>query len=104
MELIDTYSPEAIIAAVNALIDERQDDVTVSTAHKANCLEWSKFKIADDFPPPSDSGHLDNLGRPILKPVSEADACLTYIAVTCARHHLDLSRLEWIENRQIAPH
>ncbi|MFF8925700.1 UvrD-helicase domain-containing protein [Streptomyces longwoodensis] len=103
VELVDSYGPEAIIAAVDALTDERQADVTVSTAHKAKGREWPKVKIADDFPPPSETDHLDTLGRPILEPVNQTDARLAYVAVTRARRHLDLGGLEWIENHQIAP-
>lgn len=50
VELVDTHGPEAIIAAVDALIDETKAEVTVSTAHKAKGGEWPRARIADDFP------------------------------------------------------
>ncbi|MEZ3181081.1 UvrD-helicase domain-containing protein, partial [Streptomyces pimonensis] len=97
VELVDTHGPEAIIAAVDALIDETKAEVTVSTAHKAKGREWPKVRIADDFPPPPDSNQQDDSGRPIPEPVSDTDARLAYVAVTRARCHLDLGGLEWIE-------
>ncbi|MER6452148.1 UvrD-helicase domain-containing protein [Streptomyces sp900105245] len=97
VELVDTHGPEAIIAAVDALIDETKAEVTVSTAHKAKGREWPKVRIADDFPPPPDSNQQDDSGRPIPEPVSDTDARLAYVAVTRARRHLDLGGLEWIE-------
>lgn len=97
VELVDTHGPEAIIAAVDALIDETKAEVTVSTAHKAKGGEWPRARIADDFPPPPDSDQQDDSGRPIPEPVSDTDARLAYGAVTRARRRLDLAGLEWIE-------
>jgi superfamily I DNA/RNA helicase len=76
VELVDTHGPEAIISAVDALTDESQADVTVSTAHKAKGREWAKVRIADDFPPPPDTDQQDDLGRPIPEPVNETHARL----------------------------
>jgi hypothetical protein len=99
VELVDTHGPEAIIAAVNALTGEEKAEVTVSTAHKAKGREWLEVRIADDFLPPPDSDQLDDRGHPIPEPVSETDARLAYVAVTRARHQLDLGGLAWIENQ-----
>ncbi|GGV60662.1 UvrD-helicase domain-containing protein [Streptomyces massasporeus] len=99
VELVDTHGPEAIIAAVDALTDEGKAEVTVSTAHKAKGREWLGVRIADDFPPPPDSDQVDDSGCPIPEPVSETDARLAYVAVTRARHQLDLGGLAWIENQ-----
>ena len=98
-ELVDTHGPEAIISAVDALTDEDKAEVTVSTAHKAKGREWRAVRIGEDFPPPPDSDQLDDCGRPIPGPVSETDARLAYVAVTRARHQLDLGGLSWIENQ-----
>jgi superfamily I DNA/RNA helicase len=102
VELVDTHGPEAIIAAVDALADETEADVTVSTAHKAKGREWANVKIAEDFPPPPDTEQHDDHGRPIPEPVSEADARLAYVAVTRARRRLDLGGLAWVENYPLA--
>lgn len=98
VELVDAHGPEAVIAAVDALTDESQADVTVSTAHKAKGREWARVRIADDFPPPPDTDQHDDLGRPIPEAVNETDARLAYVAVTRARRHLDLGGLAWIGN------
>ncbi|MFF7723712.1 UvrD-helicase domain-containing protein [Streptomyces luteogriseus] len=103
VDLVDTHGPDAILTAVDQLTDEQHADVTVSTAHTAKGREWPTVKIADDFPPPKDTDQHDAQGRPIPEPVSDTDARLAYVAVTRARHHLDLGGLSWI-NTHPAPH
>ncbi|WEH12206.1 UvrD-helicase domain-containing protein [Streptomyces sp. VNUA24] len=96
VNLVDTHGPDAILAALSQLTDEKTADVTVSTAHSAKGREWPTVRIADDFPPPKDTGEHDTQGRPIPEPVNDTDARLAYVAVTRARHHLDLGGLSWI--------
>ncbi|NGO08439.1 ATP-dependent helicase [Streptomyces sp. HC44] len=98
VDLIDKHGHEAILVAVDQLTDEAHADATVSTAHKAKGREWSTVKIADDFPPPKDTDQHDAQGRPIPEPVSDVDARLAYVAVTRARHQLDLGGLSWIDD------
>ncbi|WP_406165146.1 UvrD-helicase domain-containing protein [Streptomyces canus] len=99
VDLIDTHGPDAILAAVDQLTDETHADVTVSTAHTAKGREWPTVQIGNDFPPPKDTDQHDAQGRPIPEPVSDTDARLAYVAVTRARHHLDLGGLSWINNQ-----
>lgn len=96
VDLVDTHGPDAILAAVDELTDEEHADVTVSTAHKAKGREWSTVKIGDDFPPPKDTDQLDAKGQPVPEPITDTDARLAYVAVTRARHRLDLGGLSWI--------
>ncbi|WP_063729434.1 UvrD-helicase domain-containing protein [Streptomyces sp. RTd22] len=98
VDLVDTHGSDAILAAVDKLTDEDHADVTVSTAHKAKGREWPTVRIADDFPPPKDSDQHDAQGVPIPEPVSDTDARLAYVAVTRARHRLDLGGLSWIDS------
>ncbi|MCX5559500.1 UvrD-helicase domain-containing protein [Streptomyces sp. NBC_00038] len=95
VDLVDTHGPDAILAAVAELTDETHADVTVSTAHKAKGREWPTVRIGNDFPQPekttSDAGGAD----PAPEQVSDADARLAYVAVTRARHRLDLGTLAW---------
>jgi hypothetical protein len=49
--------------------------------------------FCSDFPPPKDTDQHNDHGRPIPEPVSDTDARLAYVAVTRARHHLDLGGL-----------
>ncbi|MFJ4836204.1 UvrD-helicase domain-containing protein [Streptomyces sp. NPDC088747] len=97
-DLIDTHGPDAILTAVDQLTDESRADVTVSTAHTAKGREWPTVRIGNDFPPPKDTDQLDSRGRPVPEPVSDTDARLAYVAVTRARHHLDLGGLSWIND------
>ncbi|MER5214758.1 UvrD-helicase domain-containing protein [Streptomyces sp. NPDC002838] len=101
-DLIDTHGPDAILAAVDQLTDEQQADVTVSTAHTAKGREWPTVKIGDDFPPPKDTDQHDAQGRPVPEPVNDTDARLAYVAVTRARHQLDLGGLSWINTHPTA--
>ncbi|MFI8989859.1 UvrD-helicase domain-containing protein [Streptomyces antimycoticus] len=98
VDLVDTHGPDAILAAVDKLTDEDHADVTVSTAHKAKGREWPTVRIADDFPPPKDTDQHDAQGVPIPEPVNDTDARLAYVAVTRARHRLDLGGLSWIDS------
>ncbi|AZQ40161.1 DNA helicase [Streptomyces cyaneochromogenes] len=102
VDLIDTHGPDAILTAVDQLTDEQHADVTVSTAHTAKGREWPTVKIADDFPPPKDTDQHDAQGQPIPEPISDTDARLAYVAVTRARHHLDLGGLSWINTHPTA--
>ncbi|WP_069770977.1 UvrD-helicase domain-containing protein [Streptomyces sp. LUP30] len=99
VDLIDTHGPDAILTAVDQLTDETHADVTVSTAHTAKGREWPTVQIGNDFPPPKDTDQLDDHGHPVPDPVSDTDARLAYVAVTRARHHLDLGGLTWINNQ-----
>jgi superfamily I DNA/RNA helicase len=72
--------------------------VTVSTAHKAKGREWATVKIAGDFTPPKDSDQKDADGRPAPGPIDDAEARLSYVAVTRTRRRLDLGGLSWIHH------
>lgn len=96
VDLVDTHGTQAILNAVNCLESEDTADVTVSTAHKAKGREWGSVKIADDFTPPRDSDEKDSNGKPVPGRIDEAEARLAYVAVTRARHQLDLGGLSWI--------
>lgn len=94
VRLIDDEGPEAVIAAVGRLSDEKRAQVVVSTAHKAKGCEWDSVAIADDFSEPSPDRET---GEPGLIPREEA--MLAYVALTRAKHRLDPEGLSWIHNR-----
>ena len=85
--VIDRYSPDRILAALNTSArTEQQADVSISTAHKAKGREWGTVRIADDFQPSADED-----GNP--KGLSEPDIMLRYVAVTRAQFVLDVGLL-----------
>ncbi|GCD40360.1 DNA helicase [Streptomyces paromomycinus] len=98
VDLVDTHGTEALLTAIARIVPEEQAEVTVSTAHKAKGREWSCVRIAEDFTPPEDTEETDAAGRPIPGPIDDGEARLAYVAVTRARHHLDLGGLSWINN------
>ncbi|MFC8920322.1 UvrD-helicase domain-containing protein [Streptomyces sp. NPDC057116] len=89
VEIVDEYGVEVILQAVRCLDREEVADVTVSTAHKAKGRQWSTVRIAQDFEP-SPPEESDTSGAPSLRPLNIDEARLAYVAVTRARHHLDL--------------
>ncbi|MFJ5803694.1 UvrD-helicase domain-containing protein [Streptomyces decoyicus] len=89
VELVDTYGPQQIIAAVNRMVDEDQARVVVSTVHKAKGREWNRVRVGDGFTPPAD--------EPGPRGLHPAEARLIYVAVTRARQELDTTGIQWAE-------
>jgi len=99
VDLVDEHGTDTILAAINQLTHEDRAQITISTAHKAKGREWPSVRIADDFPPPhDDESRKDEDGNPLPGPINTAEARLSYVAVTRARHHLDLGGLSWIHH------
>ncbi|MFD7924027.1 UvrD-helicase domain-containing protein [Streptomyces sp. NPDC059740] len=95
--LVDDHGTDAILNAVAQLTPEPNADITISTAHKAKGREWPRVRIAEDFLPPADSeDRTDAHGNPLPGPIDASEARLSYVAITRARHHLDLGGLSWI--------
>jgi len=86
VDLIDSHGTEAIMNAVDSLVDEKRATTVVSTAHKSKGRQWSAVKIADDFAEP----HNGEIPR--------ADAMIAYVAVTRAQERLDRGGLAWIDH------
>ncbi len=93
VRLIDSHGPETIIALVNRLVDERDADVVVSTAHKAKGREWPRVLVADDFREPKRKDD----EPPSAALIPRDDAMLAYVTVTRAREVLDRGGLAWID-------
>jgi hypothetical protein len=90
VRLIDRWGADEVIRCCERLVDERQADVIVSTAHKAKGREWRTVQIATDFqePKPADDGTLR---------VYADEAMLAYVSVTRAQVRLDREGLSWID-------
>jgi superfamily I DNA/RNA helicase len=86
VQLIDDLGVDAVLEAIDALVEERDADVVVSTAHKAKGREWDTVQIAGDFRQPKDGSG-----------PGEAEAMLAYVAVTRAKLVLDRGGLDWID-------
>lgn len=96
VDLVDTHGTDAILTAVASLEPESTADITISTAHKAKGREWATVKIADDFEPSTDNDD-GTPPSPAEPPIKDTEARLAYVAVTRARHRLDLGGLAWID-------
>lgn len=86
VELVDEFTPEAILAGLGDMTPERQARLVVSTAHKAKGREWDRVQLAGDFNKPEPT---------------DAELRLRYVAYTRARLHLDNSAL--IEDEPAVP-
>ncbi len=106
VDLVDRHGTHALLKALQLLVPEQDGaDITVSTAHKAKGREWAHVRIAPDFRPPADDDtRTDPHGNPLPGPIDPAEARLAYVAVTRARHTLDLGGLQWIHQHPDNPH
>jgi hypothetical protein len=82
VELINSYSPARLIAALKEVVSEEHADVVISTAHKAKGREWNSVKLHGDFL------HLDDMDLEDLR--------LAYVAITRAKVTLDKTAWEMI--------
>ncbi|MFF7249350.1 UvrD-helicase domain-containing protein [Embleya sp. NPDC008237] len=97
VDLIDDKGPEAVLQAVDALTDEQRADIVVSTAHKAKGREWDSVRIGRDFAECEPEPVEDHDGRFHPGTIHDTEARLAYVAVTRARHRLDIGGLAWID-------
>lgn len=74
--------------------------MTVSTAHKAKGPEWSRVQLFFNSGPwkPAFDGT-----PPAAADIDDAEARLAYVAVTRARHQLDLNGLQLNEHPETPP-
>ncbi|MFI1866938.1 UvrD-helicase domain-containing protein [Streptomyces jumonjinensis] len=91
VQLVDSYGPDQIIAAVDRLSPEQDAKVTVSTAHKAKGREWASVRIGKGFMAPA----VDDEG--LQRVLNSSEARLIYVAVTRARQLLDTDGIAWID-------
>lgn len=90
--LIDKHGTETIVRTVEQLVEERDAEVVISTAHKAKGREWPAVQIATDFREPRpdpETGLMPDLPRD--------EAMLAYVAVTRAQRRLDRMGLAWVD-------
>lgn len=87
VQLIGRLGVGTILHVLNSLVDEKNADVVISTAHKAKGREWGTVRIAADFKPPEED-----------QEPSKSELRLAYVAVTRAMNELDLGGLAWIRN------
>lgn len=96
VDVIDEHGTDVVLATLNQLSAEADAEVTVSTAHAAKGREWSRVRIAADFPEPADPEGVNLAGNPLPGKIEPEEARLAYVAVTRAQNQLDLGGLSWI--------
>src|SRR5262249_1639309 len=101
VRLVDRCGADGLLNMVKELVNEDQTgpdgnpayDIIVSTVHKAKGREWRHVRIADDFPQPR-----QNLATRTTVLPNDEQLRLAYVAVTRARHRLELGSLSWIDD------
>ncbi|MET7718148.1 UvrD-helicase domain-containing protein [Streptomyces sp. NPDC005407] len=96
VDLVDEHGVDVILDAVDKLSVEQGAEIVVSTAHKAKGREWASVRIGEDFTEPMNQEETDENGDPLPGDIDDAEARLAYVAVTRARHRLDIGGLGWI--------
>lgn len=92
VKLIDDYGVEQVLSLSREVVDEKDAEIILSTAHKAKGREWDKVKIGNDFKAPEGDNEASD------HKFNRAEAMLAYVAVTRAKKHLDSEGLQWVNN------
>lgn len=91
VDLVDKFTPPAIISGLKQMPDELNAELTVTTAHKSKGREWNIVQLADDFGQQAKPG----APEPEPKDPSDEEKRLLYVAVTRAQKHLDVSQVPY---------
>lgn len=84
--LIQEHGAAVVIDAIEKLVQERDADLTITTAHRSKGREWDRVRVAEDFrAPQGENGP------------SEGEMMLAYVTVTRAKVALDRGGLRWID-------
>ena len=85
VKLVSEHGVAMLRDAIHRSVPAERAQLTISTAHRAKGLEWNRVRLADDF----------RLGRQVdgHYVLDEAEARLDYVALTRARHFVDVSAL-----------
>ncbi len=92
VRLVDMYQdriPELAETFRANTVNEREAELTISTAHKAKGMEWPSVRLSDDFRPFADQA--DDRGLPTFE---EEEANLIYVALTRAQSVLNTGGFE----------
>jgi hypothetical protein len=84
VRIVDEFGTGYLRALARRITPEATADYVISTVHRAKGLEWKRVKVANDFRFKTVDGRLM---------LDEDEMRLLYVAVTRARHVLDISEL-----------
>lgn len=76
VRLLDEFGIDIVVDALEGMVAEEAADVIISTAHKAKGRQWSRVRLAGDFPEADDR-------------MTPEELRLAYVAVTRAQDVLD---------------
>ncbi|EIF32075.1 DNA/RNA helicase, superfamily I [Burkholderia sp. Ch1-1] len=84
VRIVDEFGTDYLRALARRITPEASADYVISTVHRAKGLEWKRVKVANDFRFKTIDGRLM---------LEQDEMRLLYVAVTRARHVLDISEL-----------
>lgn len=79
IRLVEGIGADSMLRILRLVVDEKQADVVITTAHRAKGREWDGVSLAGDFKHPAD--------------MDSDELRLLYVAVTRAKKHLDITQL-----------
>ena len=85
LKLIDKFTPSGIKRVLTQIVDEKESDVVISTAHQAKGREWSTVRLGIDFLHPDD--------------MATEELRVGYVAATRGKDRLDTGGLFSDERR-----
>lgn len=85
IRLINQYTAATIVDSFKRLVNEKNAEVVISTAHKSKGREWNNVIIGGDFPEE-------------MAQTSDSEKRLMYVAVTRAQRLLDVSNVDIFES------
>ena len=95
VKLIEEFTAEAILQALQAMPLQKDADIVISTAHKAKGLEWDTVQLAEDFNTFLTGKHDDKEPQP-------SELRLLYVALTRARVTLDITAIRLLTQAEAA--
>jgi len=78
VKLIKSFGCSTLLSALQQMPEEKDADLTISTAHKSKGREWDTVQLSSDFP--------------VLEKSVDSDIKLLYVAATRAKMVLDVSQ------------
>jgi superfamily I DNA/RNA helicase len=104
VKLIDGFGADTILHALEAMPDEKDAELVISTAHKSKGRQWERVVLGTDFPAARwPSMAPDDGDRPVpnIDQISDSDKRLAYVAVTRAQNELDITSCPFFTGERV---
>lgn len=89
VNLVEAQGLGRLYHILSLLVEEREADVIISTAHKAKGREWSTVRLNEDFARTKEVV-CPQTGLVLKEPISPSELRLLYVAITRAKEAVDV--------------